>query len=61
MRRILLIAALLTAACAHNRAPIYGYGRTTELAAAQCRAQHASPSADTTRAADGGVQMRCRR
>lgn len=41
--------------------PFYGYGATLEQAAGQCRAQRGLSSTDTTRAADGGIQMLCRR
>lgn len=56
-----LTTVWLTSARAQDRPAFYGYGPTADRAAAQCRAQGGLSSTDTTRAADGGVQMRCQR
>ncbi len=56
-----LASAWLTSAWAQDRPALYGYGPNAERAGAQCRAQGGLSSTDTTRAPDGGIQMRCRR
>jgi len=42
-----------------SKPAFYGYGRTVEQAAEQCRQLGGSASTDTTRAVDGSLQMRC--
>lgn len=57
MKRAVLSVVLIASACAH-RPVLYGYGTTLARAQAQCWQQEQLPTTDTTRAADGGIQMR---